>query len=85
MWSRDGRELYYYSLDSKIMAVDIKAEKQFQSGVPKPLFEARISVETDVSFDVSKDGRFLLPMLVEQVASTPMTVVLNWPELLKKK
>ena len=36
------------------------------------------------SFDVSKDGRFLLPVLVEQEASTPMTVTLNWPQMLKK-
>jgi hypothetical protein len=34
---------------------------------------------------VSRDGRFLLPALVEQEASKPMTVVLNWPEMLKKK
>jgi Tol biopolymer transport system component len=87
VWSRDGRELYYYGLDGKMMAVGIKPGAEFQFGVAKPLFEIRTprtSSGFDV-FDVSKDGRFLLAALVEQKASTPMTVVLNWPEMLKKK
>ena len=54
-----------------------------QFSVPKVLFDVRISINSDTGFDVSKDGRFLLPALVEQV-STPMTVTLNWHEMLKK-
>jgi eukaryotic-like serine/threonine-protein kinase len=88
VWSRDGRELYYYSLDNKIMAVDTKPagpkSSQLQFGVPRPLFEVRILTNDSPNFDVSQDGRFLLPALVEQQGSTPMTVVLNWPQLLKK-
>ena len=83
VWSRDGRELYYYSADNKITVVDIKPGSQFQYGEPKALFEFNIS-RTNTSFDVSKDGRFLLPALAEQAAAAPMTVVLNWPQLLKK-
>src|SRR5262249_47483407 len=86
VWSRDGRELYYYSQDNKIMAVDIQAGKQFQYGVPKPLFEARITADIgETRFEVSKDGKFLLPALVEQEVSTPMTVVLNWPEIVMRR
>jgi serine/threonine protein kinase/Tol biopolymer transport system component len=85
VWSRDGRELYYYNLaDYTITAVDIKQGEQFQFGVPHPLFEVANSM-VNLRFDVTKDGRFLVPALVEQEASAPMTVVLNWPELLKKK
>jgi hypothetical protein len=59
---------------------------QLQFGVPRALFGVRIfSTSGDSSFDVSKDGRFLLPALVEQEVSTPMTVVLNWPQMLKTK
>jgi eukaryotic-like serine/threonine-protein kinase len=98
VWSRDGRELYYYSADRKIMAVNVTSEPahnglapargagpQFQFGEPKGLFEANIS-KNNTSFDVSKDGRFLLPVVVgtEQAVPVPMTVVLNWPQLLKK-
>ena len=90
VWSHDGRELYYYSLDNKLMAVDIKpsvpGSPELQFGVPRALFEVRITTGADTAgFAVSKDRRFLLPVLVEQEASTPMTVVLNWPELLMKK
>jgi serine/threonine protein kinase/Tol biopolymer transport system component len=84
VWSRNGRELYYYSLDKQIMAVQITPGTQFRFGLPKPLFEVRISTY-NTSFEVSKDGRFLLPALVEQQGSTPMRVVLNWPEMLKRR
>jgi len=61
------RELYYYSLDNKVMAVEIRpsvpGSQQFQYGVPKVLFEVRIGRNNALSFDVSKDGRFLLPAL----------------------
>jgi serine/threonine-protein kinase len=83
VWSHDGHALYYEGGDSKIMAVDIKPGSRFQFGVPEALFEARIQ-SNNVSIDVSKDGRFLLPTLVESESSTPMTVVLNWPALLTK-
>jgi Tol biopolymer transport system component len=86
VWSSDQRELFYRGLDGKIMAVDIKAGTRFQFGVPKALFDPPPVVRGSlVSFDVSKDGRFLLPALVEPQVAAPMTVVLNWPELLKKK
>jgi serine/threonine protein kinase len=84
VWSRDGRELYYYSRDNKIMAVEVTPGKQFQFGIPKALFPVRFSVGS-ARFEVSRDGRFLVPAAVEQDASAPMTVVLNWPEMLKKK
>jgi eukaryotic-like serine/threonine-protein kinase len=84
VWNRNGRELYYYGGDGKIMAVETQPETRFQFGVPKALFEARIPSNA-VTIEVSKDGRFLLPALVEPEASTPMTVVLNWPASLPKK
>jgi hypothetical protein len=34
-------------------------------------------------FDVSKDGRLLIPTQVEQPANRSMTVVLNWTAALK--
>jgi hypothetical protein len=35
-------------------------------------------------FAVSMYGHFLLPVLMDRQTSTPMTVVLNWPQTLKK-
>ena len=35
-------------------------------------------------FDVSKDDRFLVPTITDESANVQITVVLNWPQLLKK-
>jgi eukaryotic-like serine/threonine-protein kinase len=85
VWSRDGKELYYVSSDEKMMAVELKAGQTFDAAVPKPLF----GVRTDLTlfgdgYDVGKDGRFLIPVSVEQRGTTPITVVVNWPGALKK-
>jgi eukaryotic-like serine/threonine-protein kinase len=87
VWSHDGRELYYLAPGGKVMVAVIKPSKpgaQFQYEAPRVLFPLRGEI-SNAGFAVSKDGRFLLAERVEQDASTPMTVVLNWPEILKKK
>jgi eukaryotic-like serine/threonine-protein kinase len=84
VWSRDGRELYFVGLNNKMMAVEIKPGAQFQAGVPKPLFDVRMGTSGNRSYDVSADGRFLIATPVEQSATVPMTVVLNWQAGLKK-
>jgi len=88
VWSRDGRELYFVSLNNKMMSVDIqqaiKPGTQFQAGVPKPLFDVRMGTSNNRSYDVGADGRFLIATPVEQSATVPMTVVLNWQAGLKK-
>jgi dipeptidyl aminopeptidase/acylaminoacyl peptidase len=85
IWSRDGHELFFVSADNKMMAVEFKTTGgKLEPGVPKPLFDVRLG-RGDTNFDVSKDGRFLIPTLLDQGASEPLTVVLNWPEMLKKK
>jgi Tol biopolymer transport system component len=87
VWSRDGRELYFMGLDDKLMAVQVKPGGQFQGGLPQILFEVRrgtfLGRGVGVTFDVSADGRFLIPTPVEQEASAPMTVILNWQAMLK--
>jgi hypothetical protein len=35
-------------------------------------------------YDVSPDGRFLMPVPIEQTGSLSLTVVLNWAAALKK-
>src|SRR5450432_2279989 len=41
-WRRDGKELFYVSLDGKIMAVDVSGEQAFKTSVPKSLFQVPI-------------------------------------------
>src|SRR5262249_42224694 len=40
-WRRDGKELFYYAPDGKLMAVEVKSGASFEAGLPRVLFEFR--------------------------------------------
>jgi hypothetical protein len=87
VWSRDGKELFFLDPQGRMMAVDIGRGEGFQAGVPKALFPTRFAAINAFTnwFDVSKDGRFLIPNQVEEAAaSVPISVVINWMAGLKK-
>jgi len=82
VWSRDGRELYFESASRKLNVVKVKvAGDKFEASVPEELFEVRLP--NNGRYDVSKDGRFLVPMQIEQAAIVPLTIVQNWQAGLK--
>jgi eukaryotic-like serine/threonine-protein kinase len=83
VWSRDGKELFYFGADRRMMAVEVNAGSDFEPGVSKSRFETRLGC-CDIWFDVTKDGRFLIPTLTGQAGNVPLTVVVNWPAGLKK-
>ena len=73
-WRRDGKELFYISLDSKLMSLDAAAASgTFLAGVPKTLFTAPIlgSAPRNVTrYDVTADGkRFLINSLPTETTS----------------
>jgi len=84
VWSRDGKELFFIGSDQEMMAVEVNGGAKFEASVPKPLFRLTSHFDLNTRFDVSKDGRFLIPTPVEQSANVPMTVVVNWTAGLKK-
>jgi hypothetical protein len=55
-------------------------------GVPKTLFQTRLELESAPrQYDVCADGqRFLPAQPLEESTSVPITVIVNWPALLKK-
>jgi hypothetical protein len=65
-----------------MMAVEIRSGSKFDAGVPKALFDVRM--DGGAWFDVSKDGKFLIPSQVQSAATVPMTVVVNWQAGLKR-
>jgi Tol biopolymer transport system component len=91
-WRADGKELFYISLDSKMMAVEVNTRPAFKAGIPKTLFHAPIwggaSFRVATRYDVTADGnKFLINSLLINSgapAASPITVVLNWTALLKK-
>jgi serine/threonine protein kinase len=79
-WSRDGKELYFVAPDQKLMVVEVKAGPKFERATP--LFEAHLPVNG--RYDVSKDGRFLIPTLLDLGGTVSMTAIVNWAAGLKK-
>jgi hypothetical protein len=73
-----------------LMAVDVGRGETFVSGSPRPLF--RITPPDVIgiggnhySYVPAADGRrFLVNSKVEGARTTPISVVLNWPALLKR-
>jgi Tol biopolymer transport system component len=95
-WRGDGQELYYLSLDGKIMAVPVKKEDgdKIMFGPPTPLFPAPLtvpSIPTAHQYDVTSDGeQFFFIANTNTSFATPndsgkLSVVVNWTTLLGKK
>jgi Tol biopolymer transport system component len=83
-WRRDGKELFFLSLDSRMMAVPVEADAKFHAGAPVALFPVHIS-SGGTNYDVSADGqRFLVRSPVSDVASPPLDLFVHWPALLPK-
>jgi serine/threonine protein kinase/Tol biopolymer transport system component len=88
MWRRDGKEMFYLGLDGKMMAVEVKTDAaQFEAGEPKQLFQTQLQESWKRNqYVVTPDGqRFLLVYPREAEKPSPITVVVNWPALLKKQ
>jgi Tol biopolymer transport system component len=80
-WRRDGKELFYISPDSKMMAVEVNTQPVFQAGTPQALFQTDI-VDTGIrtgpmSWDISPDGDRFLIISDTSSDATSLTVALN--------
>jgi serine/threonine protein kinase len=84
-WSRDGKELFYFAPDNRLMAARVTTDgPTFDVGVIQPLFQAR-SLGFTYRYDVANDGkRFLVDAGLPQDPS-PITIVTNWTAELPKK
>jgi dipeptidyl aminopeptidase/acylaminoacyl peptidase len=82
-WRRDGKEIFYVSLDSSAMLMAAEVNTQaaaFSVGTVKPLFRVRPPGTPRSFYQISPDGkRFLVnvPPAIE-AAPSPITVVINW-------
>jgi eukaryotic-like serine/threonine-protein kinase len=98
-WRRDGKELFYFIsvLNPKLMSVTINPSgATVQSGTPQELFDTKSVTQMAghqlswLPYDISADGqRFLIARSAENLsgdtATIPISVVLNWKRLLKRK
>ena len=86
-WRQDGKELYYFATDGKMMAVPmtVSSAAGISSGVPQALFDTEVPfVANRDQYAVTADGkRFLILKPLSDAAPTPLTVVLNWSPTLR--
>jgi Tol biopolymer transport system component len=84
-WRRDGKEIFYVAPGNTLMAAPVVVEDgRVEVGSVQKLFQVR-PVTPRYYYDVSADGqRFLVNTAVESSVSVPITLVVNWPALLKK-
>ncbi len=86
-WRRDGKELFYLSLDKKLMAVAINAGASFEAAKPQLLFQTTVNQVQLAAFfglyEAEPDGQ---SFLVRTSLGEPeaITVFFNWPLLLKR-
>ena len=91
LWSRDGRELFFRSLDSQQMfAVPVQAGERLVAGRPQRLFEFPMlaSIGSARPYDIAPNGRFVVIQSggpnADGGAAFTLVLVQNWFEELKR-
>lgn len=88
VWSKDGRELFYISPDSKVMSVAVGSGATFDGGAPVALFRIPgeiLNVGIATQYDVSLDGRrFLMNLGSSTQAQKMITLVSGWTSVLRR-
>jgi len=85
VWNTDGKRLYYLDVGQRLIAADIRTEKDsVQVGARSTLFQTSVTPSFDeAAYDVSRDGRFLMMDFVIDTPS-PLTLMTNWEAGLRK-
>ena len=86
VWRPDGKELFYLTLDNKIMAVAVETQGVFRAGLPSELFSVNLKLlNQNRAYGVSSDGRrFLVNSQSSDQASPPLELLVHWTSLLGK-
>ncbi len=93
IWRGDGKELYYLSLDWRMMAVAVKTDGTLGADAPHALFQADVlnpfGKVGGNEYSVTRDGQqFLLlePVKASSSGAAPeqINVIVNWDALLQK-
>ena len=84
-WRADGRELFFLSGPSSVMAASVSpTSSEFNFEPPRKLFETRAVPKKSNLYDVSPDGqRLLLNVPDEWSTSSAITVMTSWMQKLQ--
>ena len=86
-WRHDSKELFYLSVDKKITSAEISVDgSSLVVGKVAALFQVNVATSLGWFYDVRADGkRFVVLNQDPRQAAEPLTLVVNWPALLKKQ
>ena len=87
-WRRDGKELYYISLDGRLMATEVQVSaKNVEVGQVHTLITILSpdpSSAAGYPYEISPDGQRILTVVAPADGAQPVTLVQNWTSALKK-
>jgi eukaryotic-like serine/threonine-protein kinase len=84
-WGAGGRELFYVSPDNKLMVVSLKlGADSVEPSAPRELFPLPVADTGYCPYEATSDGQRFLVRATPKQAGEPLTVIVNWPALLKK-
>ena len=88
-WRGDGRELFYIATERNVMSVGIGYGDSLHADPPKLVFPASklgtvMTINTLELFDVAPDGQRFLLVPEARHSSPSVSLILNWPSLLKR-
>ncbi|MEO6239260.1 MAG: hypothetical protein ABIQ52_19875 [Vicinamibacterales bacterium] len=81
-WSADGSELFYVGADGTVYAASTGTNGAL--GKPQVLFTAGVRSRW-ISYEPTRDGRFLVLEPVASAAQQPLRVILNWPSTITSR
>ncbi|MCI0611942.1 hypothetical protein L0244_03035, partial [bacterium] len=92
-WRKDGKELFYLTVDKKLMAIEVESRDSFHVGASKLLFQTEAHPNLNVArwsssrqyFSSDNGKRFLINATVDSPTEAQITILLNWKSLLKKQ
>jgi hypothetical protein len=85
-WGAGGRELFYLSQDNKLMVASLKVgTNSVEPSAPRELFPLPAADSVLSPYDTTPDGQRFLVRAALGKAGEPLTVIVNWPALLKKE
>jgi hypothetical protein len=92
IWRGDGKELFYLTLDKKLMATEVQIGEAFKVGATRFLFQTHAQPRINTwglgknkQYFASSDGRhFLVNTMIDKTDHGEIKVIINWISLLKK-
>jgi serine/threonine-protein kinase len=84
-WGAGARELFYVSPENKLMAVSLNPGPDMPEilSAPRELFTLPLRSAAGPTYQPSRDGQQFLVLTSPETTLQTLTVILNWPGLLK--